>query len=138
MTVAFMALFAMLLGERVVAGNKQAWLWWLVTLGIASALYWAWTESAGRGDLRAYAVVQFLPIVLMPLILFLFPARYLRTALLLCAFGFYFVAKALEYFDGQILDLTGFMSGHALKHVAAAVAVLCIILAVPTRNPVYR
>jgi hypothetical protein len=46
----------------------------------------------------------------------------------------YFVAKALEHFDIEVFFATGFMSGHAVKHVAAAVAVLCIIYAVPARR----
>lgn len=134
MTIAFMALFAMLLGERVVTKHKQLWLWSLVVLGISAALYWSWTESRGVGDLRPYAVVQFLPVILMPLILLLFPSKYLGNSLLLCAFALYFAAKALEHFDKPIQSLTGFVSGHPLKHVVAAVAVLCIILSVPARS----
>ena len=134
MTVAFMALFAMLLGERVITRYKQAWPWSLVLLGIGAALYWSWTESRGVGDLRPYAVVQFLPVILMPLILLLFSSRYLGNPLLLCAFALYFAAKALEHFDKPMQSLTGIVSGHSLKHVVAAVAVLCIILSVPARS----
>ena len=134
MTVAFMALFSMLLGERVIARYRGVWLGLLVLLGIGAAVYWSWSESLGRGDLRPYALVQFLPILLMPLILLLFPARYMNGRLLSAAFGLYFVAKALEHFDPQIRDLTGSIGGHPLKHVAAAAAVLCIIFAVPVRS----
>lgn len=135
MTVAFMALFSMLLAERVVAGYDQRWLWALVVMGISAALYWAWTEARGIGDLRPYAVVQFLPVILMPLIMLLFPKRYLSTSLLLYAFAWYFVAKGLEHYDHQILGLTGVIGGHPLKHVAAAIAVLCIVRSVPAKAP---
>lgn len=135
MTVVFMALFSMLLGERVITSHKEKWLWLLVAIGIGAALYWSWTEANGSGDLRPYAVVQFLPIILMPLILVLFPTRYLSNSLLLYAFGLYFVAKALERFDDRIQGLTGFVSGHPLKHVVAAIAVFFIILSVPTKAP---
>jgi hypothetical protein len=131
MTVAFMALLSMLLSERVVVGYNPVWLWLSVGIGIAAALYWSWTEANGKGDLRPYAVVQFLPIILMPLIMALFPKRYLSNSMLLCAFAWYFVAKALEYYDHQILSLTGLVGGHPLKHVAAAIAALCIVLAIP-------
>src|SRR6185295_1275022 len=87
MTVAFMAVFSMLLGERVIARYRGVWLGLLVLLGIGAAVYWSWSESLGRGDLRPYALVQFLPILLMPLILLLFPARYINSRLLLSAFG---------------------------------------------------
>lgn len=134
MTVAFMALFSMLLGERVIATRKTTLLWLLVLLGLGAALYWSWTESKGEGDLRPYVLVQFLPIALMPLILFLFPAKYLSNTLLWYAFGLYLAAKALEHFDGEILSATGFVSGHPLKHFVAAIAVFCIILAVPAKT----
>lgn len=133
MTIAFMALFALLLGERVFDQPRNWVLWALVTAGLASAFYWAWTESLGQGDLRPYALVQFLPMMLMPLVLALFPRRAISTPLLLWAFAFYFAAKLLEHFDAQVFAATGVMSGHALKHVAAAVAALCILYAIPSR-----
>ena len=131
MTVAFMALLSLLVNERVIADRNLIVLWLLVLVGVGAALYWSWTESLGRGDLRPYVLVQFLPVVLMPLILLLYPARYLRSALLLSAFGLYFIAKALEHFDNQILSLTASVGGHPIKHVVAAAAVLCIVYAVP-------
>ncbi|HEY1200213.1 MAG TPA: hypothetical protein VGE79_04485, partial [Niastella sp.] len=36
--------------------------------------------------------------------------------------GWYVIAKVLEKFDVKIYALTGFLSGHSLKHLAAAVA----------------
>lgn len=133
MTVAFMALVSLLLGERVIHKPAPGLLWLLVFAGAASAVYWAWTESLGRGDLRPYALVQFVPVLLTPLVLVLFPERYLSNRLLLAAFALYFAAKLLEHFDGQVLAATGVMSGHAFKHVAAAGAALCIIYAVPAK-----
>lgn len=134
MTVAFMALFSLLLGERVLHKPRPQLLWLFVSAGAAAALYWSWTESLGRGDLRPYLLVQFLPILLMPLMLVMFKPRYLSNRLLLGAFALYFVAKALEYFDGQVFSAISVISGHAVKHVVAAAAVLCIIYAVPTRS----
>ena len=134
MTVAFMAFLSLLLGERVIRTHQPYRLWLLVAIGMASALYWYWTESLGRGDLRPYVLVQFLPVGMIPLILALYPQRYLDNRLLLAAFGLYFAAKVLEYLDATVMDAIGFMSGHAIKHVVAAIAVLCIIQAVPVRH----
>jgi hypothetical protein len=133
MTVAFMALLSLVLGERVTQSYSQSCLWILVAAGVGSVLYWSWTEQAGQGDLRPYALVQFLPIILLPLIILMFRSRYLSNALLLSAFSLYIVAKALEHFDPQVFSALSFMGGHAIKHIAAAAAVLCIILAVPVR-----
>lgn len=131
MTVAFMALLALLLGERVLNAHKQLTLWLLVAVGISAAIYWSWTEARGQGDLRPYGLVQFLPLVLIPLILLLYPARYIRSAWLLYAFALYVLAKLFEHFDHEIYLATGAVSGHTLKHLAAALAALCIIAAIP-------
>jgi len=134
MAIAFMAFFSMLLGERVISRNKPACLWLLVFIGLSSVIYWSWTESLGRGDLRPYILVQFLPVLLIPLIIFLFPSRYMSNLLLLASFALYFIAKLLEHFDTEILDIVGLTGGHALKHLAAAIAGLCIIYAIPVRQ----
>jgi hypothetical protein len=135
MTVAFMALFSMLLEERVFTTHKSISLWFLISCGIAAAFYWSWTEANGKGDLRPYAVVQFLPIILMPLIMALFSKKYLSNYLLLSAFGWYLVAKALEHYDHQIQSVLTIIGGHPLKHIVAAIAALCIVCAVPVGAP---
>lgn len=133
MTVAFMALLTLLLEERVLERRKPGLLWLLVAVGASSAVYWALTESLGQGDLRPYILVQFLPVVLIPLIIALFPTGPSSNRLLLAALGLYGLAKLLETFDSRTLELTAVVSGHSLKHVAAAAAVLCIVRAIPTR-----
>lgn len=133
MTVAFMALLTLLLEERVLDRHQPGLLWVLASAGAGSAVYWALTESLGQGDLRPYILVQFLPMVLIPLIVGLFPRGRSSNRYLFAALGLYGLAKLLETFDTRILELGSLVSGHSLKHVAAAAAVLCIIRAVPTR-----
>lgn len=135
MTVAFMALFAMILTERVLQRHRKSLLWFLVSCGIAAALYWAWTEANGKGDLRPYVVVQFLPIMLIPLIMVLFTKKYLSNALLLAAFVCYVIAKVLEHYDYQLQSVLAIVGGHPLKHIAAAIAALCIVSAVAVVAP---
>lgn len=132
MTVAFMALFSMLLEERVVKGART--LWPLLAAGIGSAVYWYWTETRGAGDLRPYALVQFLPIVLIPVILALYPRRYLRGSWLTGALLFYLGAKLCESGDRQIFAALGALSGHTIKHLLAGAATFCIIKAVPSKE----
>jgi hypothetical protein len=128
MTISFMSLFSALIAERIdqKAGNLLFPL--LVGAGIGSVGYWSWTESMGHGDLRFYGLVQFLPIMLMSLIIILFPARHGGTKYLFLSFAGYALAKALEYFDSPVFNLTrGIISGHTLKHIAAALSAGCII-----------
>jgi len=122
MAVAFMAFCALTLGERVSPRAGPWLLAALVMIGVASVVIWRLGETAGAGDLRLYGLVQFLPAVLLPLALVLFPARWLRTSDLLGAIGWYAVAKLCEALDRPIFAVGGIVSGHTLKHLAAATA----------------
>ncbi len=120
MTVAFMALFAAVLMDRVSTPLGRALLWPLVALGIASIAWWIRTEMAGQGDLRPYALVQFLPMLLMPVILLLSKGGSLNSAFLWMSLGAYGAAKLAEHFDAVIFASTSVLSGHSLKHLLAA------------------
>jgi len=92
-SVALTAFFCSVVGEH---GNPKAsvvLLPPLLLIGISSVLYWSWSEARGHGDLRLYALVQYLPAILIPLIIFLYksPASYLHYLILL--FVFYSLAK---------------------------------------------
>jgi hypothetical protein len=134
MTIVFMSLFSLLLDERVLVKSKWSTLLPLLMAGIFSAIYWAWTESMGSGDLRPYILVQFLPLILVPLIIALFKSEYISNKLLILSFGFYAIAKLLENFDLEVFNFTQVVSGHSLKHLVAAAAVLCIVSAIPTQS----
>lgn len=126
MTVAFMALFSLLLEDRMTDAKT---LLPLLAAGIASALYWHYTD-----DLRPYILVQFLPVVLMPLILLLYPKKNLDGKALMCAVVLYAAAKVFEFYDRQVLEALGALSGHSVKHLLAGAATICIISAVPAKN----
>jgi len=128
MTMAFMSLFALIILRHVHRGAGTALFWPLLVIGVGSVFYWDHTEAAGAGDLRLYALVQFLPILLIPLILWLFPAGDSGMRHLLYTLGFYLLAKVLEHFDTAFFDIAGeTVSGHTLKHIAAAAAVACLL-----------
>ena len=129
MTIAFMALFAAVVADRVSLPLGQALLWPCVALGVASIGWWHWTETDGSGDLRPYALVQFLPMLLVPMMLLLFRGELLATRWLWVALGAYVLAKVAEYFDGAIYAFGGIVSGHSLKHLLAALASWWIVRA---------
>ncbi len=136
MTVAFMALFAAVIQERVSERWGRVLLWPLVAAGVASIAWWHWSELAGRGDLRPYALVQFMPMLLVPLMVLLFPGQGLRDRDLWAGCGAYLLAKLAEYFDGALYEATGLLSGHSLKHLLAALAAGCLAMAfVAQRSP---
>ena len=94
----------------------------LLGTGVFSVGYWAWS-----GDLRFYIVVQFLPLILLPLILVLSRAPRSYSIPLWSLAAWYIVSKALEHFDQSVYAMTGFVSGHTLKHVLAAAGTGCIV-----------
>jgi hypothetical protein len=128
MTVAFITLFTALLADRISWLLGRALLWPLAVAGIASIAWWARTEAVGAGDLRAYALVQFLPMILAPLMLLFWRDGSLAARPLWLAIGAYALAKLAEHFDAAIFAAIGF-GGHALKHLAAALATWWIVRA---------
>ncbi|HEV8267291.1 MAG TPA: ceramidase domain-containing protein [Thermoanaerobaculia bacterium] len=134
MTVAFMSFFAVILGEHLGSRIGRRSLPFLLLLGASSVLYWRYTESRGNGDLRPYFVVQFLPLVLVPLILLLFPSPFTRPYFVWCVLLAYAVAKVLEAFDAPLYRALG-VSGHTLKHFAAAAGLSCVVVAIRRREP---
>ncbi len=113
--------------------SKTAFRIWIVSLliGLFSVWYWQYTESMGRGDLRLYLIVQFLPILLIITTLGLHHQQ--NTFLwkpLVWTLLWYIGAKFMEHFDHQIFEFTNFVSGHVLKHLAAAGATFYILLMV--------
>ncbi|HEX9869353.1 MAG TPA: ceramidase domain-containing protein [Candidatus Tectomicrobia bacterium] len=130
MTVIFMAFVSMVVHDRLSEPLGRVLLWPLVLAGVASVGYWHWAELQGRGDLRAYGVIQFLPVLLMPLMLMLYTGKVLSAPWLCGSLGTYALAKVAEHWDHVIYDTLGFVSGHSLKHVLGALAVLWAILAV--------
>lgn len=135
MSVAFMSILAALISERISVKAGRLLLFPLVALGIGSVLYWDLTELGGQGDLRPYVIVQFYPMVAIPLIMLLFPSRYTRSADLFGAALGYGVAKAFEASDAKVFALGQIVSGHTLKHLTAALATYLILRMLRHRRP---
>jgi hypothetical protein len=117
----FMALLAAVIAERVSVRAGLLLFPLLELAGIASVLVWRAGELRGHGDLRFYAAVQVYAILVL-LLLLLFPANYTRGSDFAVVVGFYILAKILEESDRQVFALGHIVSGHTLKHLAAAAA----------------
>ena len=136
MTLVFMALFAAALAERVHARAGLLLLLPFLALGVLSVLVWRRGELTGVGDLRFYLLVQFYPLVALPLCLLLFPARYDRGGDLGLLAAAYVAAKLCEQFDrGLFAALGGALSGHTLKHLLAAGGIGWVLAKLPARRP---
>jgi hypothetical protein len=131
MALAFMAILASAIGERVSAKAGAILLWPLLAVGVFSLLLWRWS-----GDLRLYVWVQFFPALTLPLMFLLLPPRYTGTRYWIIAAALYALAKLLEYLDAAIYSLGHVVSGHTLKHLAAAAACFTILRYFQIRRPV--
>jgi len=57
----------------------------------------------------------------------LFPPRYSGTSYWLIAAALYALAKLFEFYDKAIYSFGSILSGHTLKHIAAAAACFAIL-----------
>jgi len=135
MTLVFMSLLAAIVAERI---SLRAGFWLLpilLAIGVISVLQWRVSEQRGAGDLRFYATVQLFAVVFLLIALFL-RSRYTRGRDLAFIAGFYVLAKILEALDRPIFELGHIVSGHTLKHLAAACAGYWILRMLLKRQPV--
>jgi len=124
-TLGIMSLLAAFIADRLnISTGLRFYLPLLLLSGTASVVYWWWTETAQQGDLRAYALVQFLPIIIMVLLCAAYPpGTWLSGRKLSLIIFFYALAKFCESNDLLIYLADGkTISGHTLKHYFAALA----------------
>ncbi len=129
MAVAFTAIFAAFVGDRIHArAGAFVVLPIAVALGIASLVYWHVSEAAGRGDLRFYFLVQALAIVLVPLNCALFRGRHTSGRFVVYILVLYGLGLACELLDDGIYRfLGGIVSGHTIKHLLTALAIYMVV-----------
>ena len=133
MTIAFMALFSIIISEFIAVHSGKALLLPLILAGIFSVVYWHFSEMRGEGDLRLYALVQFYPILAIPVILLCFRSRCTYIQAYWWLLLTYIVAKVFEYFDAEVFNVLGFISGHSLKHVFAALGIYVLLISYQKR-----
>ena len=121
MTIVFMSLLSIVVAEFVNLRLGVALLVPLVVIGVGSVWLWHFTEEWGFGDLRLYYWVQFYPMVMIPVILWMWGRRNRMVGPLVWVVVWYGVAKVLEWKDWEVYRMIG-VSGHTLKHLAAGVS----------------
>jgi hypothetical protein len=131
MTLAFAAILALVVQERVSERAGVILLWPALAVGLFSLLLWRWTD-----DLRLYFWVQFFPALAVILLFVLYPPKYTGAYYWIAAGALYALAKLCEFADEPIYSIGKSLSGHTLKHLAAAAACLAILRYFRVRQPV--
>ena len=130
MAIGFMIILSIAIEDRLDARTGAILLWPLIAVGVFSILLWRWT-----GDLRLYGWVQFFPCFTLPVLFLLYSPRHSGTSYWLIAAALYAVAKLFEFTDGTIYSFGSILSGHTLKHLAAAAACFAILRYFQKRKP---
>ena len=123
LALALMIWLATMLAERLSPLIGLRLLPLLLVAGLASVLYWHQSEVNGLGDLRFYLLTQAVPMLLVPLLLWLYPPRYSADKHVLFIIGIYAAALLCDLLDRQIAALLQLVSGHTLKHALVVLAI---------------
>ena len=137
MAVAFAGVIGLAVSDRV--SQRAAWPAACITLAAGLLAVAAFHET---GNVAPWAVVQFGGMALVLWMATMRPVRgatrpmHLKLGWIIAAYG---IAKVFEVADGPVYELTQHVvSGHSLKHVAAALAALPVLGALRdlARHPV--
>jgi hypothetical protein len=135
-TILTLGFFCSVISEMVSPKASLILVGPLLLIGIGSVLYWHYTESLSSGDLRLYGVVQFLPLILIPLILLMYKLPENYFPFIIGLVFFYALSRLTEVFDHQIFETLRILSGHTLKHIFAAAAAFCIFIMLINRKDI--
>jgi len=133
MAVSFMAFFSIIIGENIAIDTGNRLLFPLVLAGMFSVVYWYWGELHGEGDLRFYGLIQFMPMLLIPVILIVGRPQFVNNGYCWGLLGAYAAAKLSEYGDHAFYRNSLLLSGHSLKHLIAAAGVWFFFLGLKKR-----
>ena len=134
MTIAFMALVSSQIVDRISIRAGLVLLLPMLVLGTASVVYWRATERAGAGNVIPYGILQGYCVLILLLMTALTPSRYTRGSSIYWVFAWYMLSKILETYDSEVLSLGHIVSGHTLKHLAAAIAGVPVCLMLTRRT----
>jgi len=112
--------------DRIGVRTANALLIPAIVVGAATVWYWRATDNlVPYGIAQGYAAIATLWIALA------FPSRYTCGSYIYWAFAWFVIAKVCETYDQAIYRMLDVVSGHTLKHLAAAAAgfVVCAMLA---------
>lgn len=122
MTIGFTGLISLIVTDRLNLKWGYVSSYFLVFAGMISVIGWHYSWFS----LRPYLCVQYGCLIFALLTMVLTPSNIIKNSQIMLSLLLYILAKVTEYYDHQIFSQLQFMSGHTLKHLLAAVAILII------------
>lgn len=101
----------------------------IVIASILSVLWWPVFD-----DLRVYFIVKHHPFILFPIFLFCGHRIYDKTSGYYWGLSMFLLATIFEFADQQIFEITGIISGHTLKHLAAGIGLWFLMVMIRDRE----
>uniref|UniRef100_A0A914YSQ7 Alkaline phytoceramidase n=1 Tax=Panagrolaimus superbus TaxID=310955 RepID=A0A914YSQ7_9BILA len=130
-----MSLLSAIIAERISPILARNLFFPLILFSALATCFWGFTESQGAGDIRAYAFVNFLPALFIPITLLFFPKDYSGTKYFVKLVIFFFISRVAETLDKKVFALTfHLISGHTIKHLTLGFAVFQIYLYLKNRQ----
>ncbi|MES2965492.1 MAG: hypothetical protein V4760_16545 [Bdellovibrionota bacterium] len=124
MAIGFAGLVSLLIADRISARAGRWSFAALAGFALWSISMWQVFEFS-----TPYSALQAGSLVAVVLIAWLHPKGRLENRFIWLASAGYLVAKLFEVSDAPLYELTGFVSGHSLKHVMAALAIYALAAA---------
>ncbi len=134
MTFAFMGLFSILISEFISVKSGKLLLFPLLVSGVFSVLYWFYTEKIQMGNLNYYILVQFYPVISIPIILLFYPSKLTHFRAYWYLLLAYLLAKISEHFDEAIFTSIHLLSGHSIKHILTSLGLMGVVLVLHKRQ----
>jgi hypothetical protein len=125
-TMALAGLLLSQVGDRISVRAAIALIVPAIAIGAASVWYWHATDN-----LVPYVVAQLYAAIATLFVAIAFRSRYTHGSYIFWAFAWFVVSKVCEAYDEAIYRTLHVVSGHTLKHFAAAAAgfAVCAMLA---------
>lgn len=118
------ALIVAILGDHSDRPRSLGELAATLILCAATVIYWklGFVSGAGSGNLTPYLALTAYVVAAIGVILWLRTPRYSRRTDFAVIVGLYALARVLEWLDTEVYSFGRLLSGHTLKHAAAALA----------------
>jgi hypothetical protein len=134
-SLAFTALSAAMISERLSVQWGSRLLVPLMLYGAGSVVYWRWSALQGTENLIPYGIAQYGSIAAIFALAVTRRSRYTRGGVIFAVLLMYALAKVAEIFDAKIFELGHLISGHSIKHLLAGAAVLLLLRMLQLRMP---
>lgn len=134
-SLAFTALLAAMISERLSAQWGIRLLVPLMLYGAGSVAYWRWSALQGAENLVPYGIAQYGSIAAIFALAIARRSRYTRGGVIFAVLLMYALAKVAEIFDTKIFEWGHGISGHSIKHLLAGAAVLLLLRMIQLRIP---